>query len=41
MEYGWLATLQAVRLYAYRLPATRFRPIGDYAFVTCGRSGMR
>lgn len=28
IEYGWLAALRDVRLYAYRLPADRFRPIG-------------
>jgi hypothetical protein len=33
IEYGWLAALQTVCLYAYRLPAERFRPIGYYAFV--------
>jgi hypothetical protein len=33
IEYGWLAALRSVSLYAYRLPAERFRPIGDYAVV--------
>jgi hypothetical protein len=28
IEYGWLAAMRAVRLYAYRLPAAGFRPIG-------------
>lgn len=28
VEYGWLDALRTTRLYAYRLPATRFRPIG-------------
>ncbi|GAB1695031.1 DUF6886 family protein [Krasilnikovia sp. M28-CT-15] len=29
IEYGWLARLQQIRLYAYRLPAAPFRPIGQ------------
>ena len=33
IEYGWLAALRSVSLYAYRLPAGRFRPIGTYALV--------
>ncbi len=28
IEYGWLSRLQTVTLYAYRLPAARFRPFG-------------
>jgi hypothetical protein len=28
IEYGWLTALQTVELYAYRLPATAFRPFG-------------
>ena len=28
VEYGWLEAIRTVRLYAYRLPADRFRPIG-------------
>ncbi|HEX4724185.1 MAG TPA: hypothetical protein VH333_16835 [Pseudonocardiaceae bacterium] len=28
IEYGWLDALRTVRLYAYRLPAVAFRPIG-------------
>jgi hypothetical protein len=28
VEYGWLEALRTVRLYAYRLPAADFRPIG-------------
>ena len=28
VEYGWLDAVRTVRLYAYRLPATAFRPIG-------------
>lgn len=27
IEYGWLDALRTVRLYAYRLPADRFRPV--------------
>jgi Family of unknown function (DUF6886) len=27
IEYGWLAAISTVRLYAYRLPAERFRPL--------------
>ncbi len=32
MEAGWLSRMQACRLYAYRLPAERFRPheVGGY-----------
>jgi hypothetical protein len=36
IEYGWLDALLRVRLYAYRLPAADFRPIGEpvpYAMV--------
>jgi hypothetical protein len=29
IEYGWLPALRDVRLYAYRLPAAAFQPIGD------------
>ncbi|MFI7130286.1 DUF6886 family protein [Nonomuraea sp. NPDC050153] len=29
IEYGWLKALREVRLYAYRLPADAFAPIGD------------
>ncbi|MBB5866969.1 hypothetical protein F4553_000348 [Allocatelliglobosispora scoriae] len=29
VEYTWLPRLQSVRLYAYRLPAAPFAPIGD------------
>lgn len=29
IEYGWLDAMRTVRLYAYRLPADRFRPIGE------------
>jgi hypothetical protein len=28
IEYGWLNAMRTVRLYAYRLPATAFRPFG-------------
>jgi Family of unknown function (DUF6886) len=28
VEYGWLERIRTVRLYAYRLPAAPFRPIG-------------
>ena len=36
VEYGWLERMRTVRLYAYRLPAAPFRPIGEpwpYAMV--------
>jgi hypothetical protein len=29
IEYGWLTAMREVRLYAYRLPAESFRPIGE------------
>lgn len=29
VEYGWLEAMRTVRLYAYRLPADRFRPFGS------------
>ncbi|MEV1169402.1 DUF6886 family protein [Nonomuraea sp. NPDC049784] len=29
IEYGWLKPIREVRLYAYRLPADDFKPIGD------------
>ncbi|WP_250572928.1 DUF6886 family protein [Nonomuraea sediminis] len=29
IEYGWLKAIMDVRLYAYRLPAEHFTPIGD------------
>ena len=28
VEYGWLEAIRTVRLFAYRLPADRFRPFG-------------
>ncbi|MBB4911201.1 DUF6886 family protein [Actinophytocola algeriensis] len=28
IEYGWLEAMRTVKLYAYRLPAAAFRPIG-------------
>lgn len=28
IEYGWLEAMRTVRLYAFRLPAAAFRPIG-------------
>ncbi|WP_291414124.1 DUF6886 family protein [Actinophytocola sp.] len=31
VEYGWLDAIRTVRLYAYRLPADRFTPIGAEA----------
>jgi hypothetical protein len=36
IEYGWLEALRTARVYAYRLPAARFRPFGapqPHAFV--------
>ena len=36
IEYGWLEAMQGARLFAYRLPADRFRPLGvpeAHAFV--------
>jgi hypothetical protein len=36
VEYAWLERMRTVRLYAYRLPAAAFRPIGElraYAMV--------
>ena len=36
IEYGWLAAMQRVALFAYRLPAAPFAPIGEpepYAMV--------
>jgi hypothetical protein len=38
IEYAWWDTMRATRLYAYRLPAEPFRPIGEplpHAHVTC------
>jgi hypothetical protein len=29
VEYGWLEQIRTVRLFAYRLPADRFRPFGE------------
>jgi hypothetical protein len=31
VEYRWLDAMRTVRLYAYRLPGDRFRPIGEPA----------
>jgi Family of unknown function (DUF6886) len=31
VEYGWLEAMRTVRLFAYRLPADRFRPVGGPA----------
>ncbi len=39
IEYGWLERLRTVRLFAYRLPAAPFRPIGEpvpHAVVATG-----
>lgn len=38
IEYGWLPALQSVKLYAYRLPAALFGPIGadEHALVATG-----
>jgi hypothetical protein len=33
IEFGWLTRLQSVRLFAYRLPATPFRPLETHAMV--------
>jgi hypothetical protein len=33
IEYSWLTRLQAVRLFAYRLPAALFRPFETHAMV--------
>lgn len=30
IEYGWLGAMRSVALYAYRLPAAQFRPIGEH-----------
>lgn len=30
IEYGWLDAMRTVRLFAYRLPADRFRPFGRH-----------
>lgn len=29
VEYGWLEAIRTVRLFAYRLPADPFRPLGE------------
>jgi hypothetical protein len=34
IEWSWLARLQAVRLFAYRLPAASFRPLETHAMVS-------
>ena len=40
IEYGWLEAMRTARLYAYRLPAERFRPFGDAgARARRGRAG--
>ena len=31
IEYAWLPAMRRVELYAYRLPADRFRPIGMHS----------
>jgi hypothetical protein len=39
IEYGWLEEMRGTRLFAYRLPADRFRPFGTpepYAHVAVG-----
>ena len=33
IEYGWLARMQSVQLYTYRLPAGPFRPFESHAMV--------
>jgi hypothetical protein len=34
IEYSWLPALLTTELFAYRLPADRFRPFGDHAMVS-------
>ncbi len=38
IEYGWLEALRTVRLYAYRLPADRFRPVGEHRHAVVATS---
>ncbi|BCY14912.1 DUF6886 family protein [Actinoplanes sp. L3-i22] len=33
IEFSWLAAMRSTSLYAYRLPAERFRPFGTHAWV--------
>ncbi|NUW44715.1 DUF6886 family protein [Nonomuraea rhodomycinica] len=37
VEYGWLRAITEVRLYAYRLPAEPFEPIGEPAHAVVAR----
>ncbi|MEV0198725.1 DUF6886 family protein [Nonomuraea sp. NPDC050691] len=37
VEYGWLRAIMEVRLYAYRLPAEPFAPIGEHAHAVVAR----
>ncbi|WP_062217961.1 DUF6886 family protein [Streptomyces sp. NBRC 109706] len=37
IEYGWLPALQQVKLFAYRLPAASFRPIGAESHALVAR----
>ncbi len=34
IEYSWLPAMRSISLYAYRLPADRFRPFGTHAWVS-------
>jgi hypothetical protein len=41
VEYGWLRAIMDVRLYAYRLPAEHFAPIGEPAHAVVARVPVR
>ncbi|MFI5585195.1 DUF6886 family protein [Amycolatopsis sp. NPDC051758] len=38
IEYGWLAVMQSVRLYAYRFSAASFRSFGEHAHAVVATS---
>lgn len=41
VEYGWLQAIMEVRLYAYRLPAEVFQPIGEPPSAVVARVPVR
>jgi hypothetical protein len=41
VEYGWLRAIMDVRLYAYRLPAEHFAPIGEFEHAVVARVPVR
>jgi hypothetical protein len=41
VEYRWLDALRTVRMFAYRLPADRFAPFGEFAHARVATGPVR